>query len=286
MKEIAIIIQHGLVTSVIAEEEVKIIFMNLDGRHEDQKVVMNEWPYYVDEYIADVDKEKLAAIKKVNIGGLPFLPHHTGLVEEIIDNLLNKSADELQREGTVLVVHDRYVVNKEALVEDTVSTWIEIEHAQLPEGYMAVKQLEIGNDQGVYLIGNAQVVESGATKVTFYVDMIEQHILLLKEYEQWSEPFIVERKSFDLANGFVQLFVRGRELELLEMFRRISKGVMVQVDQPQITDSSKVERFIVGDKAFILHQHALICDGVEIEITGRPLYEIFKQVNKMLSTPE
>ena len=65
MKEIAIIIQHGLVTSVIAEEEVKVIFMNLDGGHEDQKVVMNECPYYVDEYIADVDKEELAAIRKV-----------------------------------------------------------------------------------------------------------------------------------------------------------------------------------------------------------------------------
>ncbi|MGM9946167.1 MAG: hypothetical protein ACI33M_14545 [Lysinibacillus sp.] len=64
MKEIVIIIQHGLVMSVIAEEEVKIIFMNLDGGYEDQKVVINEWPYYVDEYIADVDKEELAAIKK------------------------------------------------------------------------------------------------------------------------------------------------------------------------------------------------------------------------------
>lgn len=65
MKEIAIIIQHGLVTGVIAEEEVKVIFMNLDGGHEDQKAVMNEWSYYVDEYIADVDKEELAAIKKI-----------------------------------------------------------------------------------------------------------------------------------------------------------------------------------------------------------------------------
>jgi len=64
MKEIAIIIQHGLVTRVIAEEEVKVIFMNVDGGHEDQKVLMNELPYYVDEYIADVDKEELAAIRK------------------------------------------------------------------------------------------------------------------------------------------------------------------------------------------------------------------------------
>ena len=65
MKEIAIIIQHGLVTSIIAEEEVKVIFMNLDGGHEDQKVVINELPYYVDEYIADVDKEELTTIRNV-----------------------------------------------------------------------------------------------------------------------------------------------------------------------------------------------------------------------------
>ena len=38
--------------------------MNLDDGHEDQKVVINEWPYYVDEYIADVDKEELAGIQK------------------------------------------------------------------------------------------------------------------------------------------------------------------------------------------------------------------------------
>ena len=39
--------------------------MNVDGGHEDQKVVINEFPYYADEYIADVDKEELAAIRKV-----------------------------------------------------------------------------------------------------------------------------------------------------------------------------------------------------------------------------
>ncbi|WP_332650070.1 hypothetical protein [Lysinibacillus sp. 54212] len=64
MKEIVITIQHGLVTSVIAEEEVKVIFMDLDGGHEDQKVVINEWPYYVDEYIADVDKKGVNDIRK------------------------------------------------------------------------------------------------------------------------------------------------------------------------------------------------------------------------------
>ena len=66
------------------------------------------------------------------------------------------------------------------------------------------------------------------------------------------------------------------------MFRRISKDVVVQVDQPQMTSSSKVERFIVGDKAFVLQEHALVCDGVEIALTSRPLYEVFGQVKNVL----
>lgn len=39
------------------------------------------------------------SINIVNIGGLPFLPNATSLVEQIIDALLNKTADELQQQG-------------------------------------------------------------------------------------------------------------------------------------------------------------------------------------------
>ena len=62
------------------------------------------------------------------------------------------------------------------------------------------------------------------------------------------------------------------------MFRRISREITVQVD----TGSSKVERFIVEGKAFVLQGNALVCDGVEITIVGRPLYEIFEQVKNVL----
>ena len=39
------------------------------------------------------------SIQSVNIGGLPFLPNSIDLVTEIIDALLNKTADELQAQG-------------------------------------------------------------------------------------------------------------------------------------------------------------------------------------------
>ncbi|WP_332650074.1 restriction endonuclease-like protein [Lysinibacillus sp. 54212] len=237
------------------------------------------------------------SIGEVNIGGLPFLPHHTGLVEEVIDNLLHKNADELQREGilprgamsylqeqegTVLVVHERNIVNPEALVEDSVSTFITLENESLPEGYEAVKQIAIGKDQGVHTITNAQFIQSNATEVKFYLDHIESHTLLLKEPYEWVTPFIVDIESFDLADEFVELFVQGRELELLKMFRRISKDVQVQLDQHQITGTNRVVRFIVGDKAFALQEDALVCDGLEIAYAERPLYEIFERVTKIL----
>ncbi|CUB29336.1 restriction endonuclease-like protein [Bacillus cereus] len=41
------------------------------------------------------------SIENVNIGGLPFLPNTTDLVEQFIENLLNKKVDELQKEGIV-----------------------------------------------------------------------------------------------------------------------------------------------------------------------------------------
>lgn len=43
------------------------------------------------------------SIRKVNIGGLPFLPNATMLVEQVIHSLLSKSADELQKEGLLPV---------------------------------------------------------------------------------------------------------------------------------------------------------------------------------------
>ena len=239
------------------------------------------------------------SIEKVNIGGLPFLPHHTGLVEQIIDNLLNKSADELQREGilprgemtyladsdgTVLVVRDSDVVNQNDLIENTISTFIEIKNEQLPDGFKTIKQIAIGNDNGIYSIANAHFVQSSASTVTFYLENIDEHMLVLNENYEWSQALIVDIKSFDLADHFSEIFVRGIEAELLKMFRRISKDLIVQLNDPQITNSSKVERFIVGDKAFVLHQDVLICEGFEITIKERPLYEIFEQVTMILGT--
>lgn len=39
------------------------------------------------------------SIDSVNIGGFPFLPNSTDLVEQFIDNLLNKIPEQLQKEG-------------------------------------------------------------------------------------------------------------------------------------------------------------------------------------------
>lgn len=39
------------------------------------------------------------SINKVNIGGLPFLPQATGLVEQFVERLIENNPEELQREG-------------------------------------------------------------------------------------------------------------------------------------------------------------------------------------------
>ena len=39
------------------------------------------------------------SIDKVNIGALPFLPNATRLVEQFVEHLIEKSPEEIQREG-------------------------------------------------------------------------------------------------------------------------------------------------------------------------------------------
>lgn len=57
------------------------------------------------------------SIRKVNIGGLPFLPNATMLVEQVIHSLLSKSADELQKEGILPIgTKDMFQYN---VVKDT-----------------------------------------------------------------------------------------------------------------------------------------------------------------------
>lgn len=125
-------------------------------------------------------------------------------------------------------------------------------------------------------------MQSSTSTVTFYLANIYEHMLVLNEHYEWSQPFIVEMKSFDLANEFSEIFVRGIEVELLKMFRRISKELIVKLNHPRITNSSKVERFLIGDKTFVFHQDKLVCEGFEIVIEDRPVYEIFEQVTMII----
>lgn len=55
------------------------------------------FPWHEQEVYKDHPLYK--SIQAVNIGGLPFLPNATTLVEQVIDSLLLKSADQLQKEG-------------------------------------------------------------------------------------------------------------------------------------------------------------------------------------------
>ncbi len=64
MKQIVIKIEHGLVVEVIAEEEMELVILNVDGGHEDQEMLINGSSYFVDQYIADVNKIEIEVIKK------------------------------------------------------------------------------------------------------------------------------------------------------------------------------------------------------------------------------
>ena len=84
--------------------------INTMHRYRDSLVVMNDGPYertafgaYVlfpwsDEAVYQ-EHHFYQSIDKVNIGGLPFLPNATNLVEQFVERLIDKSPEEIQQEG-------------------------------------------------------------------------------------------------------------------------------------------------------------------------------------------
>lgn len=83
---------------------------NTMHRYRDSLVVRHNGPYERAAFGAYVlfpwydedgyEEHKLyKSINEVNIGGLPFLPNATRLVEQFIERLIEKSPEELQKEG-------------------------------------------------------------------------------------------------------------------------------------------------------------------------------------------
>lgn len=209
------------------------------------------------------------SINKVNIGGLPFLPNHTELVERFIDSLLNKSPEELQREGIlprgsmepVEIYSTDYVLicsfsNNEDAQRLFSTKEYEMNIADLQDGWRMIQFIA--------------VYEETASRISYYsrvknVEVVDQSIIFT--VDNWSVKQIegigykvnnhamIPSSTFLKANFLADLHPKSEEEYILwKIVNRISNNVRVHLDHRFIDLANKVSSFEFEAYRLDIHQ--------------------------------
>lgn len=239
------------------------------------------------------------SIERVNIGGLPFLPNATDLVESIIDILLNKSADELQKEGilprgTKDFLYEKKVDNvlvvpiKEKLDEVIKAKAIRVIENSLPDQWESAKKIA--------LYTSDEIKEEGSITKVERID--KQHILF--HVESWAsrihsiqsnsyglkEPIVVSDYVYDDADKVPELFVSSEEKrQLWLMLKGISSDVELELTSKEIDHSTSLFLFrlrgheIIWTPSKLIHMYEGNVEGeIPIIKLKQNLYQILNRL--------
>lgn len=204
------------------------------------------------------------SIDKVNIGGLPFLPNATTLVEKFVQRLIDKSPEELQKEGIL----------PRGTVEEWQSSLEEIVMVGLVDSYEAyteyiqkrfysrpLAKLQKGWQKASYV---ALYVKKGVTdkhgvfvygKIT-NVNVNKEHIIF--EVDVWKNlPHIIKPVQYGIANYILttldlikestelpELFMKSKEeVTLWRMLRRVSDQIKLELNARHLDYATSITEF-------------------------------------------
>ncbi|WP_430787224.1 DUF2357 domain-containing protein [Virgibacillus flavescens] len=232
------------------------------------------FPWFDEEGYAEHDFYK--SINDVNIGGFPFLPNSTRLVEQFIERLVEKSPEELQEEGIlpkgtlqewqsslekkVLIgkvankdVYQDFLQNKRYIIPLSYLTkgWQEAQYVGL---YLPKK--EFGNRMGVSLLGFVEeVVFVNGKELDIGDDSVDYAVIQIKVWESLDKtikPVNYGIKQYMMttlanvkeANELPQLFMKTpEEMKLWKMLRRISSQVNVELNDLYVDKAGSIKSF-------------------------------------------
>ncbi|MCS0653427.1 restriction endonuclease-like protein [Cytobacillus firmus] len=253
--------------------------INTMHRYRDSIVAYNDGPYERTAFGAYVlfpwfneelyqDHHFYKSIDKVNIGGLPFLPNATVLVERFVERLIEKSPEEIQQEGIlprgtleewnssldekVLVglVRDReeYISCKQTgrygiLVEKLKAGWQETKHVAL---YVKNGVLE---HNGVICYGRVKDIKPLISGIDEYMQFEVEHWINCNPIIKPVGYGIADYMQTTLSNlkdstELPELFMKSKEEKVLwRMLRRVSDRISIELDSVNLDNATKVEEY-------------------------------------------
>jgi uncharacterized protein len=217
------------------------------------------------------------SIEKVNIGGLPFLPNATDLVEKFIERLIDKSPEEIQAEGILPrgALEDWKSSLDEMVLVGLVSHQEDYDQF-LKEGYyqIPVKNLRKGWQEAKYvaLYGNNSLqAKNGVSvygkiqEVRPYHDESGEHFRF--KVNHWTNlPQVIKPVHYGIssyvmttlnslkeAKELPELFMKSKEeLVIWRMLRRVSDQIKVDLDDSNLNKASRISEYNIKDIKIIM----------------------------------
>lgn len=259
------------------------------------------------------------SIDKVNIGGLPFLPNATELVERFVERLIEKSPEEIQQEGIlprgtleewnssleekVLIglVRDReeYISYKQTgcyriSVNKLKAGWQETKYIAL---YVKNGVLE---HNGVICYGRVKDIRPQKLGIDEYMQFKVEHWINCNPIIKPVGYGIAEYMQTTVSNlkestELPELFMKSKEEKTLwRMLRRVSDRISIELDSANLDIATKVEEYRIKNVLIKINKEKreayLIGEGdqktVPFETLQRNPSSIFRDLINLLDNKQ
>ncbi|WP_249306115.1 restriction endonuclease-like protein [Lederbergia citrea] len=306
--------------------------INTMHRYRDAHVVKQNGPYerhafgaYVLFPWQDEDNYELhpfyESIDEVNIGGLPFLPRTTKLVERLVERLVESNPEELQQEGilprgsisfwesqmeevaiigSVNNIHDYHKYKKNGFYEIQASLlngeWQKSKYLALYTTQNVAKMS--GAENGIQFYGEISRVEiienlESEPQVRFYIHHWQTFKQTIRPVGYGIQTFIMT--SFNVlshAKDLPELFMKsGEEVKLWRMLRRLTTNVQTTLDDTIVDRARKIQAYQIGYYFVVMdpmHEEIHVMQGDEIlekmalETLRRQPSHVFKVIKETI----
>lgn len=295
--------------------------INTMHRYRDSIVAANNGPYERTAFGAYVlfpwhleseyqEHHFYKSINEVNIGGLPFLPNATDLVERFVERLIDKNPEELQKEGILPIgaleewqssLDEKALVGLVATEEEhhrfVQGSFYSIPVAPLKKGWQEVKYVAlylkngVASVNGVTVYGKIVKVGLNGNRVQFSVEHWRHLPAVIKPVHYGIAGYMLTTLNMlKEATELPELFMKSKEeMALWRTLRRVSDQIKVDLDEVNVDDATRVKSYQIQDIFIVIEDDEILFlrrgerNSVPQEVLKKSPSSVFKLLAQMLS---
>jgi uncharacterized protein len=254
------------------------------------------------------------SINKVNIGGLPFLPNATQLVEQFVEWLVNKSPDEIQKEGILPrgtleewkssldeMVLIGLVSNGEEYLRYMREGYYSIPVSKLKKGWQEAKYVALYVKSGIKQLENGIKYYGKIEEVT--TDKFESMEYIKFKVSNWitlkntikpvgygiSSYMLTTLNNLKDSTELPELFMKSsEEMIIWRMLRRVSDKIVLHLNNDNLDQAKEVTNYKINNIKVSFNRIEqtikFISDFKEFEVATHELKQNPSGVFKLLNT--